>query len=133
MHTITINKFKFYGMILHRTIFLFHRMHQNSSRARICKPFKEPIDHRPIDHRLAESLLGLLKSLQIRIRTLRGMKYEGRRNEPWFESRPASLLSAQEIPGVEKVRSRFFPVQQQACQPVTRDEYYISSVKRKKN
>jgi hypothetical protein len=46
--------------------------------------------------------------------------------------------SAQENPGAEKYRSRFFPAQQQeipaqqqAYQPITKDEYCINTVDRK--
>jgi hypothetical protein len=53
-------------------------------------------------------------------------------------ARHPSLGSAQENPGAEKYRSRFFPAQQQeipaqqqACQPVTKDEYCINTVDRK--
>jgi hypothetical protein len=49
-----------------------------------------------------------------------------------------SLGSAQENPEAEKYRGRFFPAQQQelpaqqqACQPVTKDEYCINTVDRK--
>jgi hypothetical protein len=34
-------------------------------------------------------------------------------------------------PGVGKQWCRFFPAQQQACQPVTKDEYCINNVDRK--
>jgi hypothetical protein len=53
-------------------------------------------------------------------------------------ARHPSLGSAQENPGEEKQRCRFFPAQQQeipaqhqACQPVTKDEYCINTVERK--
>jgi hypothetical protein len=49
-----------------------------------------------------------------------------------------SLGSAQENPGAEKYRRRFFPAQQQenpaqqqAYQPITMDEYCINTVDRK--
>jgi hypothetical protein len=42
-----------------------------------------------------------------------------------------SLGSAQENPEAEKYRSSFFPAQQQASQPVTKDEYCINTVDRK--
>jgi hypothetical protein len=46
-----------------------------------------------------------------------------------IESRPApSLGSAQENPGEGKQRCRFFPAQQQVCQPFTEDEYCINFV-----
>jgi hypothetical protein len=59
--------------------------------------------------------------------------------------RHPSLGSAQEIPGAEKYRSRFFPAQQQEIpaqqqeipaqqqvyQPITKDEYCINTVDRK--
>jgi hypothetical protein len=52
--------------------------------------------------------------------------------------RHPSLSSAQEYPGAEKYRSRFFPAQQQeipaqqqAYQPITKDEYCINTVDRK--
>jgi hypothetical protein len=50
----------------------------------------------------------------------------------------SSLGSAQENPGAEKYRCRLFPaqqqeipVQQQAYQPITKDEYCINTVDRK--
>jgi hypothetical protein len=47
-------------------------------------------------------------------------------------ARHPSLGSAQESPGAGKQqRYRFFPAQQQACQPVTKDEYCINTVDRK--
>jgi hypothetical protein len=53
-------------------------------------------------------------------------------------ARHPSLGSAQENPGAEKYRSRFFlaqqqeiPAQQQAYQPTTKDEYCINTVDRK--
>ena len=53
-------------------------------------------------------------------------------------ARHPSLGSAQENPGAEKYRSRFFPAQQQeipaqqqAYQPITKDEYCINTVARK--
>jgi hypothetical protein len=62
-------------------------------------------------------------------------------------ARNPSLGSAQENPGAEKYRSRFFPAQQQeisaqqqeisaqqqAYQPITKDEYCINTVDRKSN
>jgi hypothetical protein len=53
-------------------------------------------------------------------------------------ARHPSLGSAQENPGAEKYRSRFFqaqqqeiPAQQQACQPITKNEYCINTLDRK--
>ncbi len=53
-------------------------------------------------------------------------------------ARHPSLGSAQENPGAEKYRRRFFPAQQQeipaqqqAYQPITKDEYCINTVDRK--
>ncbi len=53
-------------------------------------------------------------------------------------ARHPSLGSAKENPGAEKYRSRFFPAQQQeipaqqqAYQPITKDEYCINTVARK--
>ncbi len=53
-------------------------------------------------------------------------------------ARHPSLGSARENPGAEKYRSRFFPAQQQeipaqqqAYQPITKDEYCINTVERK--
>ncbi len=53
-------------------------------------------------------------------------------------SNPNPPLPAQENPGAEKYRSRFFPAQQQenpaqqqAYQPITKDEYCVNTIDRK--
>jgi hypothetical protein len=58
----------------------------------------------------------------------------------WNPARHPSLGSAQENPGAEKYQSRFFPAQQQeipaqqqAYQPIAKDEYCINTVDRKIN
>jgi hypothetical protein len=41
------------------------------------------------------------------------------------------LVQPRKNPGAGKRRCRFFPAQQQACQPVTKNEYCINTVDRK--